>query len=175
VLPTIEQLNSMEEGECARAIGVLFEGSPRFASSLAAFRPFDSYGHLVRVGERLARSLPEEDQLELIDGHPRIGAAPSMLSAQSHAEQGYDQAPLQAEVDLRLAQRLAELNDAYERRFGFRFVVFVAGRPRSEIAGLMEHRLEETREAEMDRALIDVFAIARDRLAKVTQIPEEVG
>jgi OHCU decarboxylase len=173
VLPTIEQLNSMEEGECARAIGVLFEGSPGFASSLAAFRPFHSYGHLVRVGERLARSLPEEDQLELIDGHPRIGAAPSMLSAQSHAEQGYDRAPPQA--DTRLADRLADLNEAYERRFGFRFVVFVAGRPRSEIAGLMEHRLHETREAEMDRALTDVFAIARDRLAKVTQIPEEVG
>src|SRR5687767_1094959 len=108
----------MPEGEFARAIGLLFEGSPGFAASLASFRPFDSYGHLVRVGELIARSLPEEDQLELIDGHPRIGAAPSMLSAQSHSEQGYDQAPPQ--TDTRLAERLADLNEAYERRFGFR-------------------------------------------------------
>ena len=44
---------------------------------------------------------------------------------------------------------LAELNRAYEERFGFRFVVFVAGRPRREIVPVLRERLERTREQEL--------------------------
>lgn len=152
-------------------MGLLFEGSPGFASRLAALRPFDSYVHLVRVAEGLASSLPKEDQLELIDGHPRIGAKASTVSDMSYREQGYDREPATA----RLQGRLDALNAEYEARFGFRFVVFVAGRPRHEIADLMESRMSAGREEELGRALSDVFAIARDRLVKLTKVPEEVG
>ena len=65
--------------------------------------------------------------------------------------------------------RLERLNDAYETRFGFRFVVFVNGRSRAEIADVMEQRLdaESDAQAEKDRALRDVVAIARSRLARI--------
>jgi 2-oxo-4-hydroxy-4-carboxy-5-ureidoimidazoline decarboxylase len=114
--------------------------------------------------------MPEDEQIELIDGHPRIGADPATVSATSFREQGYDRSP--ASTDHELADRLAQLNDAYEDRFGFRFVVFVAGRPRSEIADFLESRLDADRDAELERALRDVLAIARDRLAKLN-VPQE--
>ena len=56
------------------------------------------------------------------------------------------------------------LNDAYERIFGFRFVVFVAGRPRSEIVPILERSLRDDRVAELRRGLDDVVYIAADRL-----------
>jgi 2-oxo-4-hydroxy-4-carboxy--5-ureidoimidazoline (OHCU) decarboxylase len=60
--------------------------------------------------------------------------------------------------------QLAELNRAYEARFGFRFVVFVNRRPKSAIVDVLKTRLGRSREAEMETALGDMMAIARDRL-----------
>jgi 2-oxo-4-hydroxy-4-carboxy-5-ureidoimidazoline decarboxylase len=58
---------------------------------------------------------------------------------------------------------LAELNRRYEERFGFRFVVFVNRRPRAEIVPVLRERLEKTRDEELDTALAELVAIARDR------------
>ena len=126
---------------------------------------------LLERGERLAQQLPVDEQVELLNGHPRIGAAPSTVSALSYREQGYDRLPVAD--DAAVQERLDRLNEEYERRFGFRFVVFVAGRPRSVIADFMESRLSATREAELRRGLSDVFAIARDRARKSAPSPQE--
>jgi len=150
----------------ARAtLEALFENAPRFVERLATAEYAD-WDEVLTRGEELARTLPDDEQLELIDGHPRIGALPSSVSATSYREQGYDRdagtAELQARLDL--------LNTGYEARFGFRFVVFVNGRSRAEIAGLLERQLDEPRDAELARALNDVFAIARSRLARGVQV-----
>lgn len=144
----------------ARAtLEALFENAPRFVERLAAGE-YASWDEVLAHGEELARTLPPDEQLELIDGHPRIGASPSSVSATSYREQGYDRDSGTAE----LQARLDRLNEQYEARFGFRFVVFVNGRSRSSIADVMEERLAGSREQELDRALNDVFAIARHRL-----------
>lgn len=141
---------------------LLFENAPRFVDRLAG-REFRDWDEVLTRGAELARSLPGDEQLELIDGHPRIGALPSSVSATSFREQGYDRDP----GDLALQVLLDALNFAYESQFGFRFVVFVNGRSRREIADVMKTRLDAGRDAELERALTDVFAIARDRLAKL--------
>ena len=141
-------------------LATLFEGAPRFVERLAAF---DSPEQALEAANAVARSMPEDEQIELLNAHPRIGAAPSSVSAFSYAEQGFDQDPGTAELQARLDQ----LNDEYERRFGFRFVVFVAGRPRAEIADVMESRMSAPREEELARGLSDVVAIAKDRLGKL--------
>jgi 2-oxo-4-hydroxy-4-carboxy--5-ureidoimidazoline (OHCU) decarboxylase len=55
------------------------------------------------------------------------------------------------------------LNRAYEEKFGFRFIVFVNRRSRSELVPVLRERLERTREEEMERALGELVAIAKDR------------
>jgi 2-oxo-4-hydroxy-4-carboxy--5-ureidoimidazoline (OHCU) decarboxylase len=60
-------------------------------------------------------------------------------------------------------EELARLNRAYEKRFGFRFVVFVNRRPRREIVPVLRERLGRTREEELDTAICELVAIARDR------------
>jgi 2-oxo-4-hydroxy-4-carboxy--5-ureidoimidazoline (OHCU) decarboxylase len=147
---------------------MLFENAPRFCDRLEAtdFRDWDD---VLTRAEELARSLPEDEQLELIDGHPRIGALSSTVSATSFQEQGYDRDPGTAE----LQARLDGLNRQYEALFGFRFVVFVNGRSRAAIADLMEAALSEMREEELNRALSDVFAIARHRLSSVSHTSKQ--
>ena len=84
------------------------------------------------AAERIALSAPDAVQVELLAAHPRIGAPPVTVSSLSYREQGYDREQQEA------IAALGPLNDAYEARFGFRYVIFVAGRPRSAIVPLLE-------------------------------------
>jgi 2-oxo-4-hydroxy-4-carboxy--5-ureidoimidazoline (OHCU) decarboxylase len=64
------------------------------------------------------------------------------------------------------AHPLERLNAEYESRFGFRFVVFVNGRPKSEIAEVLRRRMENDRNQELETGLRAVVDIARARLGK---------
>lgn len=152
-------------------LGKLFENAPRFESRLLSGKAHESIEDLLDYAEQIALDMPEDEQIELINGHPRIGADPASVSVTSFREQGYDRAPPSA--DPQLAERLARLNEAYESRFGFRFVAFVAGRPRAAIADFLESRLGTEREEELVRALSDVIVIARNRLTKLSKPLEE--
>jgi len=122
----------------------LFEGRTRFVERLALLE--DPLGH----ARELAAQLTDEEKKEVLDAHPAIGATD--LSPRSAAEQGVDSAP-----------ELDALNRAYEERFGFRFVVFVNGRPKSAIVPVLRERLERTREQELATALDELVSIAEDR------------
>ncbi len=100
-------------------------------------------------------SLSEEEKLEALNAHPAIGDRAG-LSARSAAEQG-------ANAEPEVLAELERLNRAYEERFGFRFVVFVNGRPKREILEVLRIRLGRTREEELDAALEELVAIAEDR------------
>lgn len=110
----------------------------------------------------IARAMPRDEQLELIDAHPRLGAAPAAVSDLSRAEQ----AP--GAEDAAVAAELERLNAAYEARFGFRYCVFVAGRPRAALLPDFRTALGADREAEIERALDAVIDIARARYATLT-------
>jgi len=134
----------------ADELAELFEGRTRLVERLAALED-----PLERADEAIAALLSEEEKLEAVDAHPAIGQRAG-LSGPSAAEQGGDDDPA-------ILEELARLNRAYEERFGFRFVVFVDRRPRREIVPVLRDRLERSREEELDTALRELFAIARDR------------
>jgi len=127
----------------------LFEGRTRLVELLAELED-----PLERADEILA-TLPEEDKLEALNAHPAIGQRQG-LSARSAAEQGED-------TDPTVLSELAYLNQVYEEKFGFRFVVFVNRRPKTEIADVLRARLEHSREEELETAVRELVAIARDR------------
>ena len=86
-----------------------------------------------------------------------------------------EEAATQRAADLRRAdEELAMLNELYERRFGFRYVIFVAGRPRDEIVPLLEHALVSDREVELRRAVDDAIYIAGDRLRRLRGLDSEI-
>jgi 2-oxo-4-hydroxy-4-carboxy--5-ureidoimidazoline (OHCU) decarboxylase len=127
----------------------LFEGRTALVERLSEIEhPLDNAEEVISV-------LTEDEKLAALDSHPAIGQRQG-LSRRSAAEQGADDDPAVLAV-------LAELNRRYEERFGFRFVVFVNRRPKAEIVPILRERLERTREEELDTALSELVAIARDR------------
>ena len=140
----------------------LFEGSPRFVDQLAG-EDVANWAEVFDRARQIALTGPEDAQVELLNAHPRIGAVPASVSVMSYREQGYDRDAGTAALQARLDQ----LNDVYEERFGFRFVVFVNGRSRAEIADIIEKHIAAPRAAELRRALSDIVAIARDRATQM--------
>jgi 2-oxo-4-hydroxy-4-carboxy-5-ureidoimidazoline decarboxylase len=127
----------------------LFEGRTRLVERLAEVEnPLDR-------AEEIVAELTEEEKVEALAAHPAIGQRAG-LSARSASEQGSEEDPCVL-VDL------ASLNQAYEQKFGFRFVVFVNRRPRSEILGVLHERIRRTRAEELDTGCRELVAIARDR------------
>ena len=126
----------------------LFEGRTRLVEKLA------SRDDPLAAAYDVIAELSEGEKREALAAHPAIGA--SSLSVRSAAEQGADDDP--ATLDA-----LRRLNAEYEQRFGFRFVVFVNRRPKSEIVPILRKRLGRTPEQELDTALQELVAIAKDR------------
>ena len=149
----------------AAALGVLFEGAPRFVARLTDAGPYADDAALIAAARAIAHEMPEDEQVELIDAHPRLGAPPGTVSLLSFVEQGYDR---DTGTPVDVAAELARLNGAYEARFGFRYCVFVAGRPREALLPGMADALRADRTAELHRALDAVIDIAADRRAKLS-------
>ena len=116
--------------------------------------------------------MPLGEQIELIDAHPRLGAPRQSVSAASYVEQGYAREAAERaahdadEQRAQIAAELERLNAAYEKEFGFRYCVFVAGRPRAALLPGMAQALGAERGAEIHRALDAVVDIAMDRYEK---------
>jgi 2-oxo-4-hydroxy-4-carboxy-5-ureidoimidazoline decarboxylase len=162
-MKTIEELNGLDADGFATSFGRLFEGAPRFVRRLADERPFESEDELFEAARATAREMPEDEQVELLNAHPRIGADAAVMSDFSRREQGDSDVPPGAD-DSWVGEELAALNEAYEGRFGFRFVVFVAGRPRADLIPILERALHADRDEELRRGLDDVVLIASDRM-----------
>jgi 2-oxo-4-hydroxy-4-carboxy-5-ureidoimidazoline decarboxylase len=163
---TVEELDAVDADSFVAAMAPLFEGAPRFLRRLAAARPFETPDELFAAARATAREMPEEEQVELLDAHPRIGADPATVSDLSRREQGYD-APPEDDGQAWVGDELQALNEAYESLFGFRFVVFVAGRPRAEIIPILERALHADRDEELRRGLDDVVLIATERMDRL--------
>ena len=164
-MKTIEEIDAADVDAFVAALSPLFEGAPRFLRRLAENRPFESEDELIAAARATARGMPEDEQIELLDGHPRIGADLAEVSDLSRREQGYDDPPVDDQGWV--GEELLALNEAYESHFGFRFVVFVAGRPRAEIIPIIERALRADRGEELRRGLDDVVLIAAERMERL--------
>jgi 2-oxo-4-hydroxy-4-carboxy--5-ureidoimidazoline (OHCU) decarboxylase len=132
----------------AEQLAELFEGRTAFVERLAELD--DPLGRAREV----AAQLSDAEKKEILDAHPAIGAKPT--SERSRREQGTDDDPA-------VLAELAELNRAYETKFGFRFVVFVNGRPRREIVPILRERLQRTREEELATGVDELVQISVNR------------
>jgi 2-oxo-4-hydroxy-4-carboxy--5-ureidoimidazoline (OHCU) decarboxylase len=164
--PDVAALDALPGDAFVATAAPWFEGAPRFLARLAAARPYRDEATLFARAEAIALVMPPDEQIELIDAHPRLGAPPSTVSPLSFREQGYDRETTAAIADLEV------LNAAYERRFGFRFCIHVNGRSRPELVPVLAAALDADRDAEIRRALHDVVAIARDRFRRAAATAE---
>jgi len=119
----------------------LFSGQTRLVELLA--ERDDPLGEAREV----IATLTEDEKAAALAAHPRIG----------------EPSPEQRGEDPAVLAELSYLNQVYEEKFGFRFVVFVNRRSRAELLPVLQERLARTREDELDTGLEELVRIAEDR------------
>ncbi len=137
-------------------IAAIFERAPALAERVRGNNP----ASIVASARFEIARMTEAERIGVLNAHPRIGAEPASLSMLSRREQA-------GGADVATLRDLASLNDEYERKFGFRFVVFVAGRSKAEIVPVFRARLRRTREDELATGIDEFLAITRDRLTRI--------
>lgn len=136
-------------------------GSSRWLSQMEDSRPFLNRDNLHARAERIWNELNEMDWLEAFAAHPKIGAR-SESEWSSQEQSGMSQA------DANLRQRMIDLNEEYERKFGFIFILCATGKTAKEMARLIEQRLLNDRDIELKIAAAEQARIVHLRLDKLT-------
>lgn len=143
-------------------------GSSRWASEVARRRPYDSFSQLLDVAAQVWWQLAPTDWLEAFRSHPKIGQKTAEVSASaqsqqwSHGEQaGMDDASADT------ATALAGLNEEYQTRFGFIFIVCATGKSPEEMLAILRERIENGAEEELRIAAAEQAKITEIRLKKL--------
>lgn len=166
---TLDDLNQLDRDAFIERLGGIFEHSPWVAARVVAQRPFASIDALHAAMCAVVDAASAEEQLALIRAHPQLAgkaAIRNALTAASRNEQrgaGLDQCSADEFV------RISELNDAYQQRFGFPFILAVRGHDRDSIIANMAQRLHNAPAHEHTEALRQIARIARFRLSDLIQ------
>jgi OHCU decarboxylase len=152
----LDHFNALPEG-VAQAELLRCCGSRAWIGRMLDGRPYADAAALFTAAECAWWALERKDWLEAFAAHPRIGA--SGLAGREAGEQ----AGMRDAAD-RVRQALAEGNDAYERRFGFTYIVCATGRSAADMADDLVHRLCHEPAEELRVAAGEQLKITRRRL-----------
>jgi OHCU decarboxylase len=143
-------------------------GSKQWAERMVAARPFGSLPQLIEQSDRIWWSLTPVDWLEAFHSHPKIGekkaAAAIAREAQEWSEA--EQAGV-CEATAETTAALAELNETYEKKFGYIFIVCAMGKSSEEMLAILRERLPHNQDEELRIAAAEQAKITDLRLRKL--------
>ena len=145
-------------------LGHVAEDSPWVAERAARRGPFADAAATADAFAAVAREATPDEQLALIRAHPDLAGRAALageLTADSAREQASAGLDRLTPADL---ARFTRLNDAYRARFGFPFVIRVAGRSVADILDAYDARLGNDADAERATAIEEIAGIMRLRI-----------
>lgn len=161
----ITELNQMNQDEFVATLGMVFEETPAIAHQAWYRRPFTDVMQLHEQMVNIVKSMSQEKQLELIRAHPDLGSKAKMAEAsiQEQAGLGLDRLSVQE------YKRFQNLNQRYEEKFGFPFIVAVKNHTKEGILAAFDQRLNNTLNQEIQNALIEIISISQFRLLSLVE------
>lgn len=143
-------------------------GSTRWVTLMLARRPFASMDRLLAAAKDVWNALSEDDWKEAFSHHPRIGernlSQAKFAATRSLSEK--EQAGVSgASEDVMAA--LADVNRAYEDRFGYVFLICATGRTAAEMLSLARERLTNDPATEIQIAAAEQAMITALRLERL--------
>jgi N-carbamoyl-L-amino-acid hydrolase len=167
---TLAQLNAAAADDAVALLDGIYEHSPWIAAAAMVERPFGDLAHLERALVDATRAGGRDAQLALLRAHPKL-AGKAMVAGALTAESTDEQARSGlTQCSPEEFARLHALNDAYDARFGWPFILAVRGPTgrgltRAEIIETFERRLASEADIEFEECLRNVHRIAELRLA----------
>ncbi|MCX4029520.1 2-oxo-4-hydroxy-4-carboxy-5-ureidoimidazoline decarboxylase [Endozoicomonas sp. SM1973] len=163
----IAAINQLAETDALRLFSQCCT-STIWVTKMVASRPFANHNQLFQQAEYHWQNLTEADYLEAFSGHPQIGDIHSLRAKYAHTQSfaNHEQASIHEAAEYTL-QALAANNQAYEQKFGFIFLVCATGKSAEQMLQLLQQRLLNDRQTELNNAATEQQKITRLRLEKL--------
>lgn len=160
-------LAAFDELSRDRAVALLKDccGSTEWAERMARARPHPSLEALLEKSDAIWWTLRRDDWLEAFSAHPRLGDSSGKSGSRSASWSRGEQATVVAETEAQ--GELRRLNEAYEERFGWIFILCATGKSAGEVMSSLQERLKNEDAEELRQAAEEQNRITRLRLRKL--------
>lgn len=137
---------------------------------MSAERPFSNPDELSNAADRIWWSLGSPDWLEAFRSHPKIGEkkAAERVSPEARSWSAEEQASISS-AGRDTMQSLAELNQRYEEKFGYIYIVCASGKRPEEMLGILRERMHNDPDTELRTAASEQAKITQLRLRKLIE------
>ena len=166
---TLDEVNDLDREGFVTKFGALYEHSPWVAEAVSDERPFDSFDGMHGSFTRAVREAGVERRNALIKAHPDLAGKAAMVgdltpeSAREQSSAGLDR------LSPEEYESFTKLNRRYREKFGLPMIVAVREHTKDSILEDARKRLENSSEEEEDKALQEIFKIARYRLEEAVE------
>lgn len=163
-----QYLNQLSEKEAQEAL-LRCCGSSQWVQHMCSRRPFADDEQVHEQADQIWKRLTKPDFLEAFSHHPQIGASKESLREKFHSTHQWsanEQAGM-SQADEDILERLVQGNKAYLERFGYIFIVCATGKTAAEMCVLLEQRLPNDPEEEINIAAGEQAKITHIRLEKL--------
>ena len=163
------RINELSKTELSKALSRCCSSLVWLNRLLVKF-PVADEQQLLDYADQSWQGLDEADYLQAFAGHPKIGDMKSLQDkyAATTSQAAVEQSAM-AFAGEDTVKMLMVGNRAYEKKFGFIFIVCATGKSADEMLGLLEQRLGNDREVELNNAAREQAAITRLRLLKLIE------
>ncbi|PJJ58220.1 2-oxo-4-hydroxy-4-carboxy-5-ureidoimidazoline decarboxylase [Mumia flava] len=143
---------------------------PAWVAAIVDGRPYADTDALLRTAEGATAFWTADDVERALAQHPRIGERSDRGGAEA-AMSAREQSGVSQEADV--AERLRAGNAAYEERFDRVYLVRAAGRSAEEILAMLEQRLTNDPQTELEVTAGQLREIAMLRLRGLLDLPAD--
>lgn len=164
----LSALNAMPPGVASASL-LACCGARAWADAMTAARPFADREQLYDTADRIWRGLAPDEWRRAFAAHPRIGERHAKRDAGTRAAGWSEQEQSAAAADASTLAELAEVNRAYEDRFGHVFLVCATGRPAADLLANAKKRMTNDPATELAVAAEEHRQITRLRLARLLE------
>ena len=144
-------------------------GSEKWATMMCAQQPFESQDQLLALADKIwLEECALQDWFEAFDHHPKIGDLQNLEKKLAGAKEwsGEEQSGVH-KASKEVLMALAAGNRAYEKKFGYIFIVSATGKTAEEMLELLQERLGHDQQEEIIIAIEEQRKITKIRLKKL--------
>lgn len=163
----LARFNTLPPDEAEKALRQCC-GAERWVKAMLARRPFVSWDQLTQSASAVWGEMNETDWRQAFSHHPRLGDLDSLRQkfASTAAWAAQEQRGT-TEATEETLKALQAGNVAYERRFGFIFILCATGKSAAEMLAALTARLSNDTATELRTAAAEQLKITHLRLEKL--------
>ena len=153
-------LNNLNQDQFISLFRVIFEKTQWIAEKLFELKPFKDKDDLINKMIQIYESSSKNETLNILRAHPKLAVEKNLTE---HSNQEQSRANLKSCTQKEFDE-FTKLNNEYEKKFDFPFIIAVKGKDKIEILNNFRQRINNDIEFEFKESKKQVKKIALFRL-----------